>query len=133
MWRTSAIVASLCVGGCFASYRSVSGRVYGPDARALDEALRDSGSTNLACDPSAIKVRRFATGRSRSYRIMLVAEGCGQRASYLTDCSGTSGDPVGGSAPAPVCPAPFGSLDSTCDDYREAICELVLISKVRLD
>jgi hypothetical protein len=61
MRRTWMIVASLCLGGCATSYRSASGRDYGPDDRALDEALRDSGSTNLACDPAKVRVRRIVT------------------------------------------------------------------------
>jgi len=107
MWRTWALVSCLClsVGGCFAPYRSVTGRTFDPESGKM-EALRDSGSARLKCDPAQVRLRRFFTGNN--YRqAVLVAEGCGQRASYLTDCSSHS--PAG----------------RTCD--------LVLISRVALE
>jgi len=128
MWRTCVIVSSLCLGGCFASYRSVSGRVFGPDVAALDDALRDSGSTNLLCDAGAVRVRRFVTGRDHA---ALIAEGCGQRASYELDCSVRART----AAAPPRCPgSDIGLADSTCRSYDDyGPCELVLFSKVALD
>ena len=76
MRRTAVIVASLGLTGCFASVRSVSGRVYEGEFNALEQAIRDSGSTNLQCDAGAVRVRRFVTGRDHA---ALIAEGCGQR------------------------------------------------------
>ena len=127
MWRTSTIVVvSLCLGGCV-SYRSVSGRVFGPGDGALDQALSDSGSTSLQCAPSRVRIRRFATGY-RNYQPVLLADGCGQRASYAVDCSDHSPDPV----------CPNGGLQvggATCPPDRDdkETCELVLISRVKLD
>jgi hypothetical protein len=128
MRRAWVIMVSLCLGGC-ATYRSVSGRIYGPDAGALDAALQDSGSTSLQCDPGEVRVRHFVTGGNRHYQSLLIAEGCGQRASYVVDCSDH--------APAPYA-CPGGGLEmgpmgcSPHQDYKVS-CELVLVSKVNVD
>jgi hypothetical protein len=126
MWRRIMIVACLTLSGC-ATYRSVSGRVYGPDDGALDEALRDSGSASLQCDPSQVQVRSFTPQGYRYREKVLMAEGCGQRASYVVEC------PHHLPALSP-CPSDGNDVpSSTCNQEREARCELVLISKVALD
>jgi hypothetical protein len=126
MWRTIMIVGCLGLGGC-ATSRSVSGRVYGPDEGALDEALRDSGSASLQCDPSQIEVRSFTPDGYRYREKVLLAEGCGQRASYVVACPHH--------LPA-LTPCPSDGLEvpsSTCNQEREARCELVLIARVQLE
>jgi hypothetical protein len=141
MWRTAASLwmASLFLTGCFASYRSVSGRLYGADgtdAGALEQALRDSGSTNLKCAPSQVRVRTFVTGTHYAADTFLVAEGCGQRAFYAADCSAFA-DVT--SAALARCPGnttglpPFGGCHDTAVTAAERACELVLVSKVKLE
>jgi hypothetical protein len=134
MWRACVIVASVCLVGCHAPYRSASGTIYGPDAEDLD-VLRDSGSTSLKCDRSQVKVRRFITGNY--YQTILVADGCGQRATFLTDCSRHARGAAPGSPPIPRCPAgDAGPANGSCARSSNDVmhtCDLVLISKVALE
>jgi len=139
MWRVFMLVALLVLGGCV-SYRSVSGKIFRPGTNGGElAAALDSGSTTLKCDPSQVRLRTFATGK---YRRLLVVDGCGQRASYLTDCSGHEHGTTVGTPPAPQClgaGAAFGA-GTRCPDLRYDVpddeghvCDLVLISKVQLD
>jgi len=141
MRRTAVIVASLGLTGCFASVRNVSGRVYEGEFNALEQAIRDSGSTNLQCDPSEVRVREFVTGAHRSAETHLVAEGCGQRAFYVEDCSAylAPAGPPGGARPTDATCAGNGTGLASSSCYQtpvrsvERICELLLVSKIKLD
>jgi len=108
MWRTWLIASVLLLGGCV-PYQSVSGKIYPPGREGAEAALVESGSINLHCAPSDIRARHALMGhrpRGRHGSSMFIAEGCGQRATYVEDCS---------------------------RDLDEVVCELILVSKVPLD
>lgn len=117
------------LSGCF-SYRSVSGKIYGPGVGGLEAAVRESASVNLHCPSSEVGKLRVVTSAGRHHHSSLyVADGCGQRAVYAADCSSPCTRACEGRAHVgfeaePCRPqAHAGSSD----------CEMVLISKVPLD
>jgi hypothetical protein len=150
--RNPVVLAALfLLGGCY-SYRSVTGRVYGPNLVASDAALLDSGSTNLHCAPSQIRERyirapgaaggvAFATGVPTialgaaawhpSQVGMLIAEGCGQRAVYVEDCSRPPSALAAAGSTSGCSGGGIGSLPDSCVDHSvHPTCELILVSKV---
>jgi hypothetical protein len=108
MWRTWLIASVLLLGGCV-PYQSVSGKIYPPTPEGANAALVESGSINLHCAPSEIRRRHVQAGHPPAGHLgrgIMIAEGCGQRATYVEDCS---------------------------RDLDKVVCELILVSKVPLD
>jgi hypothetical protein len=154
MRKTVVLAALLLLGGCY-SYRSVTGRVYGPDLVASDAALLDSGSTNLHCARSQVHERYIPGSRAggnlllvtgvpglalaaQDWRApgngMFIAEGCGQRAFYVADCSQPTRALTGGASSAGCSGGGIGSLPDSCVDHSvHATCELILVSKVAVE
>jgi hypothetical protein len=146
MRRTAVLAATFLLSGCY-SYRSVTGRVYGPDLVASDAALLDSGSASLHCARSQIHERYVAASRAGGNLLVLpgvtgfalavqdggatgngmfIAEGCGQRAVYVADCRRRAQQVCAGGG--------IGSLPDSCaDETLDATCELILVSKVALE
>ena len=117
--------AGLLLSGCF-SFRSVSGKIYGPGVGAVEGAVRDSASVNLQCPSSEVRNPRIVTSAGRHQNHLYVADGCGQRAVYAMDCSSPRTQLCGRGAGA------WFERDS-CRPTGPSDCELVLISKVPLD
>jgi len=131
MWRTCLLASVLLLGGCV-PYQSVSGKVYPPTREGAKAALVESGSIDLHCAPSEIRKRHVLAGHPRPGRLgssIIIAEGCGQRATYVEDCSHDPDDVETRSRPCPN--SAVGT--PTYDCHPDPVCELILVSKVPLD